>query len=70
MEVVMGALALSRKVGQSINIGDDVVVKIEKIKGSLVRVLVYAPEDILILRTELAENKYDNSDLFSHSGPE
>jgi carbon storage regulator len=61
----MGALVLSRKAGQSINIGDNVVVTIDSIKGNLARVLIYAPDDVLILRTELADDKYDNSDLFS-----
>ena len=68
MEVVMNALVLSRKAGESINIGDDVVIKIEKIKGGLVKVLIYAPEETLILRTELTENKHNYSDLFLHGG--
>ena len=64
----MNALVLSRKAGESINIGDDVVIKIEKIKGGLVKVLIYAPEETLILRTELTENKHNYSDLFLHGG--
>ena len=50
----MGTLVLSRKEGESINIGPDVVVKIQRVQGRSAKVLIFAPDDIEILRTELA----------------
>ena len=59
----MGALVLSRREGESINIGPDVVVKIQRVQGCSVKVLIFAPDDIEILRTELAPPIYDHADL-------
>ena len=50
-----GKLVLSRKAGQSIEIGDNVTVSIQQIRGDKVRVLIQAPEDITVHRTEIAE---------------
>ena len=50
-----GKLVLSRKVGESIEIGDNVTVTINEVRGDKVRVLVQAPEDITVHRTEIAE---------------
>jgi len=52
-EVVMGKLVLSRKKGESILVGDDIVVKIIGIEGSQVKVLIEAPDEVVILREEL-----------------
>lgn len=55
-------LALTRKVGERIVIGDDVVVTIVNVKGDSVRITIEAPKDIKIYRGEIydaivAENK-------------
>jgi carbon storage regulator CsrA len=63
-EVVMGTLVLSRREGESINIGPDVVVKIQRVQGRSAKVLIFAPDDIEILRTEIAPPRYDHADLF------
>ena len=60
----MGTLVLSRKEGESINIGPDVVVKIQLVQGRSAKVLIFAPDDIEILRTEIAPPRYDHTDLF------
>jgi carbon storage regulator CsrA len=62
-EVIMGTLVLSRREGESINIGSDVVVKIQRVQGRSAKVLIFAPDDIEILRTELAPPIYDHADL-------
>ena len=46
-------LVLSRKVGESIQIGDDVVVTVQHVQGGRIRLSVQAPADVFILRGEL-----------------
>ena len=49
----IGRLVLSRKVGQSVEIGDDVTVRITKITGNKCRIEIDAPRHITVMRTEL-----------------
>jgi len=46
-------LVLSRKEGEKIRIGDDVVITIVRAQGGKVRVGVEAPKDVVVLRDEL-----------------
>ncbi len=46
-------LVLSRKVSESILIGDDVVVTVISIQGNRVRLGVHAPMDTKVIRSEL-----------------
>lgn len=46
-------LVLSRKCKQSIAIGEDVFVRILRIKGNQVTLGIEAPESIVVLRTEM-----------------
>lgn len=48
-------LILSRNTGQSIMIGDDVVVTVLGVKGNQVRIGLEAPKEVVILREELYE---------------
>ena len=47
-------LVLSRKRGQTIHIGNNIVIRICQVKGNTVRIGIEAPEDIGVLRGELA----------------
>lgn len=49
-------LVLTRKVGEQIRIGNDIVLTILEVQGSKVRVGVDAPDNIPIVRGELARN--------------
>ncbi len=49
-------LVLTRKVGESIHIGDDILIKIVEVSGKSVRVGIDAPRSISILRQEVYEN--------------
>lgn len=53
-------LVLSRRVGDSVVIGDDVVVTVLDIRGDVVRLGIDAPRDVAVRRqellTELAES--------------
>lgn len=51
-------LALSRRPGETIRIGDDVVIKIVGIKGNQVRISIEAPPDVTILRSEVYERDF------------
>lgn len=47
-------LTLSRKVGEKIEIGEDVVITVQRISGHhTVRLAIDAPDDVTILRSEL-----------------
>lgn len=47
------SLVLTRRIGESILIGDSIVVRIAAINGTQVRVAIDAPAEIKILREEL-----------------
>jgi len=48
-------LVLSRKVGETLVIGDNITLRINKISGNRVTVGIEAPGNVRILRGELAE---------------
>ena len=48
-------LILSRKEGEGIVLGDDIVVKVVGISKGMVKLGIEAPQKTLILRSELAE---------------
>jgi carbon storage regulator len=54
-------LVLSRKVGETIHLGDDIRITVAALQGNRIRIAIEAPEDVLILRGELATLKL-NSD--------
>ena len=53
-------LILQRKEGQSLTIGDQIVVTVQEIGQGRVRLSVDAPRDIAVLRTELVEAQQEN----------
>lgn len=48
-------LVLSRKVGESVVIGDDVTITILEVRGDIVRVGIDAPRSVAVHRAELLE---------------
>ena len=48
-------LTLTRRAGQRLLIGDDIVIIIDRIYAGSVSVKIRAPDDVLILREELAD---------------
>lgn len=49
-------LVLSRKLEESIRIGENIVVRVVKIKGGSVRLGIEAPKDIEVVREELDDD--------------
>jgi len=56
-------LILTRRVGESLRIGDDVSVTVLGIKGSQVRIGVNAPKTIPVHREEVYQRINKDSDL-------
>jgi carbon storage regulator len=54
-------LVLSRRVGDSIVIGDDVVVTVLEVRGDVVRVGVDAPREVAVRRKELLAELADSN---------
>ena len=50
-------LILTRCVGESLRIADDIAVTIVEVSGNQVRVAIEAPQDVTVLREELAERQ-------------
>jgi carbon storage regulator CsrA len=54
-------LVLARKTDESIQIGDDIVLKVISIDKGVVKIGIDAPKDINIIRSELLENVKDSN---------
>jgi carbon storage regulator len=48
-------LVLTRRVGESVQIGADIEVHIISVEGNQIRIGVSAPKDVLVLRSELSD---------------
>jgi carbon storage regulator len=48
-------LILTRRTGESIQVGDDIEISVLEIRGNQVRLGINAPSDVLVLRAELAD---------------
>lgn len=53
-------LVISRKIGESIMLGDDIEIKIAEVSGERVKLAIEAPREVLILRKELHETNLLN----------
>lgn len=48
-------LVLSRKAGESIHIGADIIITVERIEGNKIRLGIEAPREVVIMRGELID---------------
>ena len=62
-------LVLSRKVNQSIQIGDDIEITIIATKGNSVRVGIVAPDHVRVARSELVNREAMVGEPASSAGP-
>jgi carbon storage regulator CsrA len=58
-EAELTMLVLSRKAGQKIHIGDEIVVEIRRIAGNRITIALEAPKDMRILRGELHQAAHE-----------
>ena len=58
-------LVLSRKKGQSIEIGDGITVTVTQIKGNQVRIGIQAPPEVRIHRNELVLNDTESGSILA-----
>jgi carbon storage regulator len=64
-------LILTRRVGETLMIGDDVTVTVLGVKGNQVRIGVNAPKDIAVHREEIYERiKREQSNAANAAAPE
>ena len=64
-------LILQRKPGQSLQIGDDIIVSVVSVENNRVRLSVSAPNNVSILRSELFEAKLTNQEsIAEQAAPE
>lgn len=69
-------LIVTRRVGESLNIGDDITVTVLQIKGNQVRVGIAAPQDVAVLRGEIIgrsnehyRRSHESEPSMSHRAP-
>jgi carbon storage regulator len=55
-------LVLSRKTGEEISIGDDILIRVSTIGAGRVRIGIEAPPDVRIIRTELLPEEPAHAD--------
>ncbi|AGY91798.1 carbon storage regulator [Spiribacter curvatus] len=55
-------LILTRRVGETLMIGDDVAVTVLGVKGNQVRIGVKAPKDVMVHREEIYERIRDEDE--------
>lgn len=55
-------LTLTRKVGESIRIGDDIEIVVKEIRRNQVRIGIVAPRDVAIYREEVYEAILQSTD--------
>jgi len=63
-------LVLSRRVGDSVVIGDDVVVTVLEVRGDVVRIGVDAPREVAVRRKELLAELADSNRAAASPNPD
>ena len=62
-------LVLSRKKGEKLSIGEDIIVEVLGVDGDRIRLGITAPRDVRIFRTELLEQTINTNKLAAQAAP-
>ena len=62
-------LILTRRVGESLMIGDDVTITVLGVKGNQVRIGVKAPKEVAVHREEILDRIAESSNLEAEDQP-
>ena len=54
-------LVLSRKAGESIDLGNDIRITIQRVQGNKVNISIESPKDLVILRSEIVRRFRDGA---------
>lgn len=60
-------LVLQRKIGESIYIGEDIIITIQDVSGDRVKISIDAPREIPIVREELLQATKQNEEAMNIS---
>lgn len=52
-------LVITRTQGQSVQIGDNIVIKITRVKGGNVRLGIHCPREVVVVRLKDEEENHD-----------
>jgi carbon storage regulator len=63
-------LILTRRPGESIQVGEDIEISVIEIRGNQVRLGINAPAEVLVLRSELLESKSQAADIEQPVSPQ
>lgn len=61
-------LVLTRKQGEAIYVGAEIVIRLVRVKGGQVRVGIEAPKNVTILREEIGDGPRDAGNVDLHAG--
>ena len=63
-------LNFTRKAGQAIRIGDDIIVTVKQVRGKQVRVSIQAPREVPVFREELYQQIAEENERAVQIGPD
>ena len=63
-------LTLTRRSGESIRIGEDILVVIKEVQGQQVKLSIQAPRKVRVLREELYQKLLEANQAAQHTSPE